>query len=116
MTTTKVHHPRARCAALNANLSTCGIRFAEHTKVDHVFAMRAERRHHIPWPVFGQDHSYCGRRPHHYNDPLSMVWVPNDQPAAVRALARRNVLCTACFKNWMYVQHRAEFIGARGTW
>ena len=110
-------HPRARCQALNAKLQSCGIAYAVHpTRSAHEFQKRVVRKHHIPWRLMGQDHSFCGRRPHHYDDPSKMMWVPTDGDLSVQRMARMNVLCTSCFKNWMYLKHRNKFIGARTSW
>lgn len=106
----------ARCHALDSHLNTCGIPFAEHGNIKHDFQVKPVRKHHIPWTLLGEDHSYCGRRPIHFNDPTAMVWVPNEKAAAVRTVARMNSICTACFKNWVYLENRASFIGRRNTW
>ena len=102
--------------ALNEKLETCNVPFRDHDPRSHEFVSRFKRKVHVPWGAFGPDHSYCGRRPHHYQDPSDMQWIPSSSPASVRRAARQNSICTACFKNWMYVQNRTAFIGQRKDW
>lgn len=110
------YHPRAHCWALNEKLDTCRIPYGEHEGIDHEFQSKPVLKHHIPWRLLGQDHAYCGRQPHHYDDPTSMQWVPSERAESVRRLARMNVICTACFKNWLYLQNRSGFLGRRADW
>lgn len=109
----------SRCSALDTSLQTCALLFGAHNdraNLDHDFQDRMVRKTHIPWLVFGQEHAYCGRRPHHYADPEDMRLLRFDSDIAVRVAARSNLLCTACFKNWMYLKERNAFIGVRTNW
>ncbi len=111
-------HPLSKCNALNVRLEPCKVRYRDHREImAHSFGKRPDRKSHIPWDMLGQDHAYCGMRPHHFNDPTSMEWIgAKAQPALVKRAARLNLVCTACFKNWLYLLNRAEFIGARKLW
>lgn len=112
-------HPKARCSALDSGLLPCYVSFSQHALMSdgsHEFLSRPERKSHIPWSLFGQDHAYCGRRPHHYAEPSDMQFLQRETQAAVRSAARLNVVCTSCFKNWVYLQQREAFIGTRDSW
>ena len=110
-------HPRSRCSALDGGLKTCDLSYSDHNLVvSHAFQSRPERQTHIPWNLFGQEHAYCGRRPHHYAEPSDMQFLRRETNDVVRRAARLNVVCTACFKNWMYLKQREAFIGTRDSW
>lgn len=118
MTNEKATHPRARCNALNAQLGTCGVAFFHHGSMaaEHRFEVRVGLKHHIPWKLFGDDYAFCGRRPIHYAEPTDMIFLPTGTENRIRQAARMNVLCTTCFKNWMFLENRNAFIGDRSSW
>lgn len=99
-------HALARCSyLLRPQLTTCNLRFIDHEQMPHPFQARFTHKAHIPWnDVF----VYCGRTVLDNTEVLD-----NANEAAVRQIALDNGICTACFKQWMFIRERSVFLLSR---
>lgn len=93
-------HPLARCSALDADLDVCAVRYGEHAALTHGFEYKHHYRVHLPWD---NRVSYCGRGDY-------MEIALDGEDATVQALGIENRLCTGCFKTWIFLQRRKQFL------
>ncbi len=79
----------------------CGVRYDEHSGMDHRFNQRPDFKQHIPLPRL--DLTHCGWLLVDVSDALV-----NDVRDVVRRAVRRNTVCLTCLKVWLYFRERAK--------
>lgn len=70
-------------------------------RTGHDFQGRYKHKRHIMLRRIGV--SFCGRK-------IAEEWLPSDSENVVRAAGLDNSVCTACFRNYIWLRERQAFL------
>lgn len=98
-------NPNSKCNRV-LNWKICGELFKNHENIQHNFVKRAANKYHIYRT--GTIYVYCGW----FEENVYNV-AYEDQLQNIRSYALNNMLCTNCFRRFLFEMSRDTFMGVR---